>query len=98
MEGKLNYIGQSPELGRKARIAESRNILTEFKENFDFVLGSYLKLKEKEARKISHDSVDLVREISRLSKNSGKRIRPLFVYAGYLSGGGMAHDAVLFAA
>ena len=76
---------------------EAGDYLAWFKKQFDGQLSAFLLQKRKEAGAISPETVELVDELIRFSKNGGKRVRPAFMYSGYIASGGQAHDAILFA-
>lgn len=71
--------------------------LSWFKKQFDKQLLSYLSEKRQEALDINPEAAVLVDEIVRYSQNGGKRVRPAFMYSGYVAAGGKAHEAILFA-
>jgi len=71
--------------------------LSWFKKQFDKQLLAYLSEKRQEAKEINPETVVLVDEIIRFTENGGKRVRPAFMYSGYVAAGGKAHEAILFA-
>lgn len=75
----------------------AQNYLTWFKKQFDSQLSLFLEVKEAEAREINPQVADLVKEITRYSASGGKRVRPAFMYAGYVAAGGQALEALLYA-
>jgi len=97
MEGKFTYPQQYQESGKRIGDSTASDILNEFKVRLDSVLESFLSIKTIEAGEISSEAAGLVNEIGRFTRNGGKRVRPLFVYAGYLSSGGLAQEAILVA-
>lgn len=97
MEGDPKYFYQFSEFLADQNNLESEKLLLEFKKRFDSILKEYLQEKLKKAREVSKQAAVLVKEILRLAKNGGKRIRPMFVYAGYLAAGGRSQDAVMLA-
>lgn len=70
--------------------------LSWFKKQFDKQLLAYLSEKKQEAKEINPETVVLVDEIIRFTENGGKRVRPAFLYSGYVAAGGKAHEAILF--
>ncbi|HEY4694548.1 MAG TPA: polyprenyl synthetase family protein [Candidatus Nanoarchaeia archaeon] len=90
-----NSSGFETTYGNEAR--DALDYLAWFKKQFDRQLFSFLDQKKKEASEIDPQTQDLVGEIIRFGQNGGKRIRPAFMYAGYISSGGQAHEAILFA-
>src|SRR3989344_5858126 len=80
----------------KAKGAE--NLLSWFKKEIDWQIELFLKEKREEFAEISQEAVDLVDEIDRFVSAGGRRVRPAFVYSGYIAAEGKAHDAILYAA
>ena len=76
---------------------EAEKLLAWFKEELDLVITHFLKEKKKEADEISLEFTSLVDEIERFIGSGGKRVRPAFLYSGYVAAGGKAHDAIIFA-
>lgn len=68
-----------------------------FKEKFDKQLLAYLSEKREQAKQINPEAAVLIDEIIRFSENGGKRVRPAFLYSGYVATGGQAHEAILYA-
>lgn len=68
-----------------------------FKKQFDKQLLAYLSEKRQQAKEINPEIVVLVDEIIRFTENGGKRVRPAFMYSGYIAAGGQAQEAILFA-
>ena len=68
-----------------------------FKKQFDKQLLAYLSEKRQQAKEINPETVVLVDEIIRFTENGGKRVRPAFMYSGYIAAGGQAQEAILFA-
>ena len=97
MEEGPKYLYQYPWKSGVSEQIEAEKLLLEFKKRFDPLLKEYLQGKVREANEVSSQAVVLVKEIARLAKNGGKRVRPMFVYAGYLASGGRSVDAVLLA-
>lgn len=71
--------------------------LSWFKRYFDKQLLAYLSEKKQEAKQINPEIAVLIEEIIRFSENGGKRVRPAFMYSGYIAAGGKAEEAILFA-
>src|SRR3990172_7912042 len=80
----------------KAKGAE--DLLSWFKKEIDWQIKLFLKEKREEFADISEEAVDLVSEIDRFIFSGGRRVRPAFVYSGYVAAEGKAHDAILYAA
>jgi len=97
MQGRQRLIEHFPGHKKEAELTDAKNFLSEFKRNFDPVLEEYLKVKIDQTQEISKDAVVPVNELLRVAKNGGKRLRPMFVYAGYISAGGKAYNAALLA-
>jgi len=97
MEEGPKYLYQYPWKSEVSEQVEAEKLLLEFKKRFDPLLKEYLQGKVREANEVSSQAVVLVKEIARLAKNGGKRVRPMFVYAGYLAAGGRSVDAVILA-
>lgn len=68
-----------------------------FKREFDKQLLAYLSEKKSAAVEINTETAVLVEEIRRFSENGGKRVRPAFMFSGYVAAGGQAYEAILFA-
>jgi geranylgeranyl diphosphate synthase type I len=75
---------------------DAQEYLDWFKLEFDQQLFTFLEQKKKEAEEINTEAAELVEEIIRFSKNGGRRVRPAFMYSGYVASGGRAHDAILY--
>ncbi|HSX58249.1 MAG TPA: polyprenyl synthetase family protein [Candidatus Saccharimonadales bacterium] len=75
----------------------AEDYLAWFKKAFDKQLLSYLSEKRAEAVEINPETAVLVDELIRYSNSGGKRVRPAFVYSGYVASGGKAKEAVLYA-
>ncbi len=81
----------------KTKKITALDYLSWFKKQFDKQLLAYLSEKRQEAKEINPETVVLVDEIIRFTENGGKRVRPAFMYSGYIAAGGKAHEAILFA-
>ena len=68
-----------------------------YKNYLDPFLNSFLDEKLAEASKIHPESTVLVEEIRRFVAAGGKRVRPAFAYAAYISSGGRSLEAILYA-
>ncbi len=68
-----------------------------FRKEFDKQLLAFLAAKRIEASEINPEAALLVDEIIRFSENGGKRVRPAFMYSGYVAAGGKSFEAILFA-
>lgn len=68
-----------------------------YKNYLDPFLNSFLDEKLAEASKIHPESTVLVEEIRRFIAAGGKRVRPAFAYAAYISSGGRSLEAILYA-
>ncbi len=88
--------GFGSEFQNKERL-DAENYLEWFRQEFDQQLLLFLEEKKKEATEINPEAAALVDEIIRFSLNGGKRVRPAFVYSGYVASGGRAHDSILYA-
>ncbi|OGY24608.1 MAG: hypothetical protein A2Y57_02010 [Candidatus Woykebacteria bacterium RBG_13_40_7b] len=66
---------------------DTEKFLNELKVKVDEQIFAFLSEKKKEFKGIK-ESLDLINEIERFLKIGGKRLRPTFVYVGYLSSGG----------
>ena len=69
------------------------NYLADFKKQFDPKLLAFLDKKEKQAKKIAPDYCEAIKEIKRLIKTGGKRLRPIFIYTGFNAVGGKGQVA-----
>lgn len=81
----------------KTKKITALDYLVWFKKQFDKQLLAYLSEKRQEAKDINPEAVVLVDEIIRYTENGGKRVRPAFMYSGYIAAGGKAAEAILFA-
>lgn len=81
----------------KSQKLDAEKYLEWFKKEFDLQLLTFLNQKKQEAAEINPEAGVLVDEIIRFSKNGGRRVRPAFMYSGYVASGGRAHDAILYA-
>lgn len=68
-----------------------------FRPHFETAFQGFLDAKIKEANQINPEAAVLVEEIKRFAASGGKRVRPAFLYSGYVASGGMSHDAAIFA-
>lgn len=75
---------------------DAEDYLSWFKKECDQQLSTFLKEKRKQAIDINPEAAVLVEELIRFSENGGKRVRPAFVYSGYVASGGLALDAILY--
>ena len=76
---------------------KAESYLAWFKPHFEAALEGYLNAKSREASQISPEATVLIEEIRRLVASGGKRVRPAFLYSGYVAAGGLSHDAAIFA-
>lgn len=76
---------------------EAEKLLSWFKEEEDLAIKHFLGKKRKEAEEISPEFVTLLDEVERFILSGGKRVRPAFLYSGYVASGGKAHDAAVYA-
>ena len=81
----------------KSKVKEAEKLLSWFKEEVDFQINIFLDKKIEEANEISDEATILVDEIKRFLSAGGKRVRPAFLYSGYIAAGGRAHAAATFA-
>lgn len=81
----------------KSKNITALDYLSWFKKQFDKQLLAYLSEKRQEAKEINPETTVLIDEIIRFTENGGKRVRPAFMYSGYIAAGGKAHEAILFA-
>ena len=76
---------------------QAEKLLSWFKAEEDLAIKYFISKKRKEAEEISPEFVTLVDEVERFIFSGGKRVRPAFLYSGYVASGGKAHDAALYA-
>ena len=81
----------------KFKVKEAEKLLSWFKDEVDFQMNIFLDKKIEEAREISEEATILVDEVKRFVFAGGKRVRPAFLYSGYIAAGGKAHAAVTLA-
>jgi len=81
----------------KFKVKEAEKLLSWFKDEVDFQMNIFLDKKIEEAREISEEATILVDEVKRFVSAGGKRVRPAFLYSGYIAAGGKAHAAATFA-
>src|SRR3989337_53509 len=81
----------------ESKAKEAESLLSWFKKEIDWQISLFLKAKRQELAEISSEAVELVSEIDRFISSGGRRVRPAFVYSGYVAAGGKAHDAILYA-
>ena len=81
----------------KSKATEAERLLSWFKGETDYLACQFLNNKKKEAIEISKEASELVDEVSRFVLSGGKRVRPAFVYSGYIASGGRAHDVIIYA-
>ena len=81
----------------KFKVKEAEKLLSWFKDEVDFQMNIFLDKKIEEAREISEEATILVDEVKRFVFAGGKRVRPAFLYSGYIAAGGKAHAAATFA-
>lgn len=81
----------------KFKVKEAEKLLSWFKDEVDFQMNIFLDKKVEEAREISEEATILVDEVKRFVSAGGKRVRPAFLYSGYIAAGGKAHAAVTLA-
>ena len=83
--------------GSESKAKEAENLLSWFKKEIDWQISLFLKAKRQELAEISSEAVELAGEIDRFVSSGGRRVRPAFVYSGYIAAEGKAHDAILYA-
>lgn len=82
---------------KETDVEKTTKLLNWFKSEIDFTIKQFLLKEEKEHKEISDEATDLVVEISRFIFSGGHRVRPAFVYSGYVAAGGRSHDAIIYA-
>ena len=80
-----------------SKAKEGEKLLFWFKEEVDLAIKHFLVEKRVEAKEISPGVVTLLDEVERFIFSGGKRVRPAFLYSGYVASGGKAHDAAVYA-
>jgi len=89
LTSRINFDPERRKLG-------ALDYLNWFKKEFDKQLLAFLAVKKVEAAEINPEAAVLVEEIIRFSENGGKRVRPAFLYSGYVAGGGKSFEAILY--
>ena len=74
---------------------DAKKTLVEFKNIVDPYLNAYFEKKAKEAGEIDIIAEETVRLIKDYTMAGGKRIRPAFLYFGYLASGGKKNKKIL---
>lgn len=74
---------------------EATTLLRNFKKSFDPLLETYFKEKIKQAGEIDSVAEEAVYMIRDYTMSGGKRIRPAFLYYGYLAAGGKEMDKIM---
>lgn len=72
--------------------------LTQFKKEFEVVLGKFIKVKKQEAERLDEKYAAFVDILEDFTMRGGKRIRPAFMYFGYLACGGTNKEEIMKAA
>lgn len=72
--------------------------LTQFKKEFEVVLGKFIRVKKQEAERLDEKYAAFVDILEDFTMRGGKRIRPAFMYFGYLACGGTNKEEILKAA
>ena len=88
---------RNPIIEDKSKVKEAEKLLSWFKDEVDFQINIFLDKKIEEAKEISQEATILVDEVKRFVSAGGKRVRPAFLYSGYIAAGGRAHAAATFA-
>ena len=70
-------------------------VLSEFKKKIDVEIEKYLNRVIKETKKRDAVMADAVRYVKKMVLASGKRLRPAFMYYGYLAAGGREKEKML---
>lgn len=70
-------------------------LLKSFQKEVNWRLADFFRQKIKQSEKFSLVNARMVKESRNLIMDGGKRIRPLFVYYGYLAGSGQNEKAIL---
>lgn len=83
---------------KKDNLVDAKKVLVEFKEKVDPYLKRYFDRKISEAAKVDVIAEETVRLINDYTMAGGKRIRPAFLYFGYLASGGEKDEKILEAA
>ncbi len=91
-EPRVSGINFDPERQRLGAL----DYLNWFKKEFDKQLLAFLAAKKIEAAEINPEAAVLVEEIIRFSESGGKRVRPAFLYSGYVAAGGKSFEAILY--
>ena len=81
---------------RQSSVRAQKHLLW-YKSYLDPFLNAFLDEKLSEASKIHPEVTVLVEEIRRFVAAGGKRVRPAFAYAAYISSGGRSLEAILYA-
>ena len=79
-----------------SKAKEAERLLSWFKTEVDQSINHFLKQKKKQADEISLEFRGLVEEIERFISSGGKRVRPAFLYSGYVASGARAYDAIVY--
>ncbi len=89
--------GPIPVLGTKSKseIMEATELLKNYKKRLDAFLKEYFRKKIKEAGASGPLAKEAVKMIADFTTASGKRIRPAFIYYGYLAMGGKDSDEIV---
>ncbi|PIP26191.1 MAG: hypothetical protein CO140_02540 [Candidatus Moranbacteria bacterium CG_4_9_14_3_um_filter_40_7] len=66
-----------------------------FKKQIDRELAVYLDRKIKEIKKLDFFTTDLAKQAKKIILSGGKRLRPAFMYWGYIAGGGKNREKIL---
>jgi geranylgeranyl diphosphate synthase type I len=66
-----------------------------FKKQIDRELSAYLDDKIKEAKKQDFFTANLTKQAKKIILSGGKRLRPAFMYWGYVAGGGKDREKIL---
>lgn len=66
-----------------------------FKKQIDRELTAYLDDKIREARKLDFFTANLAKQAKKIILSGGKRLRPAFMYWGYIAGGGEDREKIL---
>lgn len=78
-----------------SNITATKNLLEEYKQNFDLELNKYLQKKVVEYRKISSFGAKFTKDLAEFTLRGGKRFRPALIYYAYKLFGGKNDKEVL---
>lgn len=74
---------------------DTKKFFEDFKEQIDREINVYLDDKIREAKKLDFFSANLAKHAKKIILSGGKRLRPAFMYWGYVAGGGKDRKKIL---